>query len=295
MANIRPLRLLKELYCRFQDDEVPALGAQMTYYLILSFFPFLIFLLTLTAYTPITTEQIIEDLVSVIPASSQELVLSIYEDVVVRSSPTLLSFGMIAGLWTASSGMMAMFRTLNKAYDEEEHRSYLRVRLLAMVYTIGFAIAVWFAFALLVFGHYIGNWLFNQLALSADFERWWIPLKYGLSLLIICGVFSLLYVGAPSRRMRWREVLPGAMFATAGWVLVSLLFSYYVNQFGNYARTYGSLGGIIALLIWLYLSSIILLLGGELNAALAFDRAGKRKTECKTFGFRFPFAKSTKN
>lgn len=293
--QISLLQLLKELYRRFLDDEVTALGAQMTYYLILSFFPFLIFLLTLTAYTPIATEQFAADLVSVMPESAQELVLSIYEDVIVRSSPTLLSFGMIAGLWTASSGMMAMFRTLNKAYDEEEHRSYLKVRLLAMLYTAGFAVAVWFAFALLVFGRYVGNWLFELLSLSEHFERWWVLLKYGLSLLIMCGVFSLLYVGAPSRRMRWREVVPGAVFATAGWVAVSMLFSYYVNQFGSYARTYGSLGGIIALLIWLYLSSIILLVGGELNAALAFLRSGKRKTEGKTFGFRFPFRKSTKN
>ena len=296
MASFRPIRLLKNVICRFHDDEVPALGAQITYYLILSFFPFLIFLLTLTAYTPLKAEQITADITAALPESTQSIILSIHEDVSNQSSPALLSAGMLAGIWTASSGMMALSRTLNKAYDDEETRPYWKVRLLAVVYTIGFTAAVWLSFALLVFGQVLGKWLFDRLTLYAEFERWWVTLKYLLSLLIMALIFTLLYIGAPSRKMKWREVIPGSIFATVGWVATSLLFSLYVNRFGTYAKTYGSLGGIIVLLVWLYLSSIILLLGGELNAALVFDRQGKEKTECKAFGFRLPlFKKTTKN
>lgn len=295
MKNIPLFRLLKNMYCRFQDDEVPALGAQMTYYLILSFFPFLIFLFTLSAYTPLSREDVVSNIVSVLPESSQPMVRGLFQEIRRGSSGTLLSVGMAAAVWTASNGMMAIIRTLNKAYDEEEHRSYLKVRLLSVVYTLGFTLTVLLSFVLLVFGHLLAQLAFRTLALPADFEKWWVTLKYISSLMIMCAVFSLLYYSAPSRKMSFRAVLPGAIIATAGWVATSLLFSLYVNRVGDYTKTYGSIGGIIALLVWLYISSIILLLGGELNAELTFVREGKTKTECKAFGFRFPFMGSTKN
>lgn len=285
-------RFAREIVCRFVDDEVPALGAQMTFYLILSLFPFLIFLLTLSSYTPLQTEQITANLVRVMPESAQAIVLGIYGDVMAQSSPTLLSFGMIASIWTASSGMMALIRTINKAYDEAERRPYLRVRFLAIAYTVCFALALLFAFALLVFGGRIGDWLAAREELAA-YRPLWSLFKNGLSLLVIFSLFCLVYLGAPARRIRFREAIPGALFATAGWVTVSSLFSLYVNQFANYTRTYGSLGGIIVLLLWLYLSSIIVLLGGEINAALSFLRQGKQRTECSAFGSSW--FRSTKN
>lgn len=258
----------KTILRRFLDDEVPALGAQMTFFLILSLFPFLIFLLTLTAYTPLKTEEITATLVSAMPESAQAIVLGIYGDVMVQSNPTLLSVGMIASIWTASSGMMALIRTINKAYGETERRTWLKVRLLAILYTVFFAAALLLAFALLVFGGQIGHWLAARESL-APYLPLWSLLQYGLSLLLICALFCLVYVGAPARRIRVREALPGAVFATLGWVTVSFLFSLYVGQFANYTRTYGSLGGIIVLLLWLYLSSIILLLGGQINAVFS--------------------------
>jgi membrane protein len=266
--RIGAFRIVMEIIRRFRDDEVPALGAQMTFYLILSLFPFAIFLLTLMSYTPITTEQITANLVMVMPESAESIVLGIYRDVMGDSSPTLLSFGMIGSIWAASRGMLALIRTINKAYDEKERRPYLKVRLLALLYTVLFAVALIIAFAVLVFGGRIGDWL----AARAEFASWhslWSLLKNVLALLLICALFCLVYVGAPARRIRLREALPGAVFATSGWVAVSALFSIYVSQFANYTRTYGSLGGIIVLLLWLYLSSNILLLGGEINAVLA--------------------------
>jgi membrane protein len=277
-GRIYPLRLLIDLYRRFRDDDVPALGAQMTFYLILSFFPFLIFLLTLTAYTPLSREEVAVDIIAIVPASAQVLVQNLLNELIQEKNTTLLSLGMAAAIWTASSGMMAIIRTLNKAYEEMEHRAYWKIRLMAIGYTIGFTIAIIFSFVLLVFGKLLGQLAYRTLHLSADFELWWNPLKYGLSLLIMCVIFSLLYYSAPSRRMKFKEVIPGSIFATFGWIIVSLLFSFYVNRFGNYDTTYGSLGGIIVLLIWLYLSSIILLLGGELNASITYIRHGRKKT-----------------
>lgn len=279
MANrVGLFRFIKEIVRRFRHDEVPALGAQMTFYLILSLFPFLIFLLTLLSYTPLRTEQIAVNLVMVMPDSARSIVLGIYRDVMGDSSPTLLSLGMVGSIWAASRGMLALIRTINKAYGEKERRPYLHVRFLALVYTVVFAAALMVAFALIVFGGRIGDWLSAREELAA-YRPLWTLLKNVLSLLIICALFCLVYLGAPARRLRFREAVPGALFATAGWLTVSALFSMYVNQFANYTRTYGSLGGIIVLLLWLYLSSIILLLGGEINAALALLGEETEKTE----------------
>jgi len=287
--------LLKNLYTRFQDDEVPALAAQLTYYLILAFFPFVIFLITLSAYTPLSREDILTDLIALMPNAVGPLVGDLFKEIIQERSSTILSLGMIAAIWTASSGMMAIIRTLNKAYDVSERRPYWKVKGISIVYTLGFSIVICLAFVLLVFGQMIGHYVFETFNVPHSFEALWGPLKYILTLVIMCTVFALLYYTAPNRRIRFYDVLPGALFTTVGWVVISLSFSYYVNHFGNYTTTYGSLGGIIILLIWLYLSSILLLLGGEINASLTFDKEHKEKTEGKSFSLRLPFSGSTKN
>lgn len=269
---------IKDVYLRCINDEVPALGAQMTYYLILAFFPFVIFLITLTTYTPLSREDVIADLISVIPQSSVGLVQGILDEILKDSNTTLLSFGMIGTLWAASNGMMAIIRTLNKAYEEKEHRSYWKVRGISVLYTIGLSIVIWFAFVLIVFGTRLGELLLELVRLPDSFEQVWSAVKYGLSLTMMCMVFVLLYRFAPSRKLRFSSVLPGALLATVGWVSTSLLFTFYVNTFASYSRIYGSLGGIIALLVWLYLSSVIILLGGELNASLTFRREGRARS-----------------
>lgn len=286
---------LQDLYCRIQDDEVPALGAQLTYYLILSFFPFVIFLITLSAYTPLSRDDILTDLVTLMPTAVGPLVGDLFREIIQERSSTLLSIGMIAAIWTASSGMMAIIRTLNKAYDVSERRPYWKVKGIAIVYTVCLSIVICLSFVLLVFGQMIGRYAFGVLDIPNSFESSWGLLKYILTLGIMCTIFALLYYTAPNRRIRFYDVLPGALFTTVGWVVISLSFSYYVNHFSNYTTTYGSLGGIIILLIWLYLSSVLILLGGEINASITFGKEGKEKTEGKSFGFRFPFSRSTKN
>lgn len=286
---------LQNLYRRFQDDEVPALGAQLTYYLILSFFPFIIFLITLTAYTPLNRQDVLTDVIALMPATVSGLVEEIFRDILREHNSAILSVGMIAAIWTASNGMMAIIRTLNKAYDVEERRSYWKVRGISILYTLGFTIVILLSLVMLVFGRIIGLYAYRFFDLPASFEQLWGPLNNVLSLVLMCTIFAMLYYSAPSRRMRISDVVPGALFATMGWVITSLAFSYYVNHFSSYSKTYGSLGGITVLLIWLYICSILLLLGGEINATLTFDREGKKKTGSKSFGFRFPFTRSTKN
>lgn len=294
-GNVKPrLRLsgfLLSLYCRFQDDDVPAMGAQMTYYLILSFFPFLIFVIAVLSFTDLNTKDGIVGLTQIMPDLSTQLILSVFNEIDGSKSGSLISIGLLATLWSASNGVNAVIKALNKAYDAEENRPFWKVRGISMLFTVILAIVILFAFIMLVFGRVIGEMIYTFALSSGSFDAFWQVGQFAIPLVIMVIVFVLLYRFTPNLKLTVKEVLPGSIFATIGWVVTSLLFSFYVNNFGNYTKTYGSIGGIIVLLMWLYLSSIIIVLGGEINATLHCHREGKRKPVCKTFAFTLPFGK----
>lgn len=267
--GINPLfQFFKQLYVRVREDEITALGAQMTYYLILAFFPFLIFLITVLNYTPLTDEDIISGLISVLPNEAAVMVNQILTDTLKANNQTLLSFGMIATLWAASRGVMAVIRGVNKAYGVDEKRSFLLTRSMSVIYIFIFVSVIILTFSLVVFGKHLGTLLFEWLHISYEFEYVWTMVQYAIPLTVMIVLFIFLYKTAPNEKVAWKEVLPGALFSTFGWLATSTLFSLYVTHFANYSKTYGSIGGIIVLLLWLYISSIIVLLGGELNAAI---------------------------
>lgn len=281
--------LFDNLYCRFQDDEVPALSAQLTYYLILSFFPFLIFMITVLSFVNMNVEEVIRFITKVLPEISTKTIVDVYEEINRSKSGSLLSFGIIATIWSASSGISAVIKALNKAYDVEEDRAYWKVKGLSVVFTIVLAIVITMSFFMLIFGRVIGEHAYKFVHLPGNFIEVWAFGQYIIPLTIMTIVFALIYAIMPNLRLKISEVISGALFATFGWVITSLLFSFYVNTFGNYSKTYGSIGGIIVLLIWLYLSSIIIILGGEINAALYFHKKGLKKPVCKKFSLTFPF------
>ncbi|WP_438444712.1 YihY/virulence factor BrkB family protein [Gorillibacterium sp. sgz5001074] len=285
----RLIRFLEDLYCRYEDDEVAALGAQMTYYLILSFFPFLIVLLTLAGLTPLSEEEVWSNLAVMLPEATFLVISDIIRQIVKERNDALLSFGMLATLWAASNGLNAIVKGLNKAYDEQETRPWWRVRAISVVYTLAVVLVLMITIALLVFGHLLGKQMFRQWAFPATFETVWDAVKLAVTVSIAFLVFMLLYRNAPNRRLSFRSVLPGAGFASVSWVGISLAFAAYVNHFNTYAKTYGSIGGVIVLLVWLYLSSTIILIGGEINAVLIFNKEGRRKPKCKSFSNRVMF------
>lgn len=132
--------------------------------------------------------------------------------------------------------------------------------------TIGFVVLL--SILLLVLGSWLKTQVFLLVDLPYGFQKLWDLLQYAIPLFVMFIVFTLLYWIAPSRRLALREVMPGALFTTIGWITTSILFSVYVNQFSDFSKTYGSLGGVTVLLIWLYISSFIILAGGEINAVL---------------------------
>ncbi|MBZ4645396.1 MAG: YihY/virulence factor BrkB family protein [Clostridia bacterium] len=277
------IKYVRNLYFRFYDDEVPALGAQLAYYFLLSFFPFLIFLVTMIGYTTLSSEEVLRELSNILPQNAYALIYDSISHITNRKNGGLLSFGIVTTLWAASNGVGAAVRGLNKAYDEEEERPLWKIKGIAILFTVALAVVILLSFILLIFGQQIGIYLAKWLGMAGFFHAIWDTLRYIIMLLIMVLIFAAFYRYIPNRRLMWKEVIPGAIFATIGWILISLGFAYYVNNFGNYSRIYGSIGGAIVLLIWLFFSAMVILMGGELNATLAFDREGKEKPHGKRY------------
>ena len=277
MARYKPRSFLRSIIFRYIDDEITAMASQLAYSLLLSFFPFLILLITLIGYSSLRSDDVLAALGTILPNDVMNLIKNTVVEIVETRRTGLLSFSMITTVWTASNGFNAVIRGLNKAYDEKEKRPFWKVQLTAILCTIGLIVVIVTALALLVFGEIGVRFLINKFNLSqrvefiVDFGRYII----GLTSMII--VFNAVYRYTPSKRLTWFETLPGAIFATVGWTVTSIGFSYYVNNFGNYSKIYGSLGAIIALMSWLFISSVIILIGGEINATLAYRKLDLEK------------------
>ena len=188
----------------------------------------------------------------------------------------LLSFSVIGTIWSASHGLNAIIKAFNRAYNVTETRSYFIARGMSIMLTFAMIFVFLVALFLPVFGKQIGMFLFSEFGISEQFIKVWNMSRWVISSSVLFIVFIMLYWIAPNKKITCVSVLPGAVFATIGWVAVSFLFSFYVDKISNYTTTYGSLGGIIVLMVWFYLSGWIIIMGGEINAAVG----EKKKPEC---------------
>lgn len=231
-------------------------------------------LLNIVSYTPFIKQNILNDLIFYLPTATQQLFKGFVEEIAKTSSQELLSVAAVLGIWSSSSGIKAVMKAINKAYDYGENRSYLKLRFMSMLFTLALLVLIILVFLTLIFGEVLANKLFEFLGLSFVFKILWSYMRILIPLSYMILIFALLYKYSPSKKkgqsIKFSSTLPGAVFTTLGWMITSIFFSYYVNNFGRYAITYGSLVGVILLFIWLYISSIIIVLGGEVNATLEF-------------------------
>ncbi|WP_078555628.1 YihY/virulence factor BrkB family protein [Bacillus alkalicellulosilyticus] len=264
----RTIHFGKELYEQVKKDPIMDWAAQLAFFFMLSIFPLLIFILAMLPYLPINSEQLHTFVNEYAPPELAELFTSTILDIVQEPQGGLLSFGILATIWSASNGMNALIRSLNAAHNIDETRSFFRVRLMSIVMTIALVIVFFTTLLLPVFGHVILEVIHEYLFVPDSFIDLWNQLRWIIGIAIMVVVLMLVYLIAPNKRLPLKIVIIGAAFATISWQLISLGFSYYVSNFGNYSATYGSLGGVIILMLWFYLSGIIIIMGGEINATL---------------------------
>lgn len=260
---------IQDLIGRLKRVEISALAAQLAYFFLLSFFPLLIFLVTLLPYLNLETTQVYAFLVNVLPDEVYKLIENTLNEILTNRNSSLLSIGVLGTIWSASKGINALIRSLNKAYDTEGRAGILD-RGLSLVFTIALVIVIAVALLLPVFGQQIGHFLFSIVGIEEQFESVWHRLRWSIPPLLIFIVLMGIYWFVPntSPRLKVMGVWPGAMFATLAWLAVTYGFSFYINNFANYSATYGSIGGVIILMLWLYFTGIILIFGGVLNATM---------------------------
>lgn len=259
---------LKELAYRIKKVDVTSLGSQLAFFFLLSLFPLLIFIITLLPYFNLDQSQILVFIHEYAPSDVAYLIETTLGEILSSRNTGLLSIGILATIWSASKGLNALTKALNLSYEKEESRSFIVERGLSIVFTIMLIVVLLIALILPVFGQQIGVLAFSFLGLEDGFLQLWTKIRWTIPPALIFLVFMLVYWIVPNIRLRLSSVWPGAVFATVGWITTSLGFSYYVNNFSNYSATYGSIGAIIVLMMWLYFSAIILILGGQINAVM---------------------------
>ena len=274
MKKIVPLGT--QFYERIEKVDVFGLAAQLAYFFLLSLFPFLMVLVTLVGFLPFDEIAVVEFINTYAPDQISEMLEANVQQLMHQQSGGLLSVGIIATLWSASNGVNALMRGFNRAYEVEENRSFILSRLIAIVLTIGMIAVIITALLLPVFGRMIGVYIFSLFGLSEGFISTWESFRYVSSSVVFFIVFLALYVLAPNKRIYFKNAIWGAIFATVFWQLTSLGFSFYVNTLSNYSATYGSLGTVIVLMLWFYISGVIIMLGGVLNAFIR-EKAGTER------------------
>lgn len=260
----------RRVIAEVQDDNCLGQAAQLAYYFLFSLFPFFLFLTALLGYIPVPNlmERILEILAQVLPREALTLVQDNIRQVVTEQRGGLLSLGILLALWTASSAVTAIADALNRAYDVEESRPFWKVRGTAILLTIGLSLFMISSLLLLMFGPQLGGWIAELVGLGAVFEVLWNIVRWPVILLLLIVAVALVYYFAPDVEQHWKWITPGSVFAVVGWLLASLAFSFYVNNFGAYNKTYGSIGAVIVLLTWMYVTGLCLLVGGEINAEI---------------------------
>ena len=258
------------VYREVQRTRVLNMAAGLSYYFLLSLFPLLIALATLLGYLPIPNlfNQSMDFAARFVPGEAMGLVRRILQSVLTPNRGGLLSIGLVGTIWAASGGFSAMVDALDIAYDARASRPMLKQRLLAVALTFITGGLMALAMLLTMVGDRAGHFLGNILHLSYMFERSWPFIRWGIIGLCIVLSMELLYFLGPNVKQRFKHTLPGALIGTVLWILISAGVNVYVSHFANYNKTYGTIGAVIALLFWLYVSSIAILIGAEFNAEL---------------------------
>lgn len=259
------INLLIHLLVKIKKDDVFALASQLAYYLVLSFFPFMLFLMTLVGFSSLSSNQILEQLKLMLPKSVLELTQSTIREVFDNQYKGLLGISVLLMIWTSSSAFKAVIKSVNKAYNFKEDRSFIKLSIISILGILALAMTIVLALTALVFGNVIGEYIKNTEPFYEIVLILWNIFRYAFILAIMICIFIGIYKFAPAKKLIWKDVIPGSIFSTIGWVLVSFGFSFYIDNFNNYSRFYGSLGAVFILMTWLFIISIIFILGVEIN------------------------------
>ncbi len=279
-AQVSWSAVLRSTFREIQEDNCLGLAAQLAYYFFLALFPALLFLVALAG--TFFVDSWIAPTIDYMAGMAPPAVLEIFRDQLTKISQGdtggILTIGVAGALWSSSTAMVAIIDAMNSAYDLTESRSWWRVRLAGLLLTLALAVFVLLSSALVILGPSILEAVASRVSLDQTALLMWDLAQWPLVLTLMVVGILLVYRFAPdapdASRIGWRWLMPGALLAAGLWLVASIGFRTYVTNFGNYTETYGTLGGVIVLMLWLYLFGLAILVGAELNSELDHAKRG---------------------
>lgn len=271
------------------DHDLLGRSSELAYNFFLAIFPLFIFLVSIFGLFASRGSELRDHLMfylsTVLPPSAFELVSHTISSVAQHAGTGKLTLGIVLSLWFASGGTNAMISTLNTAYGVHDDRSWFKVRAVALILTIVLSILTAVALVLVLVGNYIANWVAGQLHVGSILVFIWSIAQWPVAVFFVIFSFSIIYYYGPDlKEQHWYWITPGSIFGVLLWLAASFGFRYYLQFFNHYGRTYGSLGAVIILLIWFYVTGLAFLIGGVINASIEHGAAEHGHPEAKPEG-----------
>ncbi|MDD3745487.1 MAG: YihY/virulence factor BrkB family protein [Anaerostipes sp.] len=262
---LKLLSLIGSVIDKTQKDHVTAFSAQTAFFTVLSFFPFVIAILALMRFFPITPTDLIHLAKYYLPEQYSSSLIAIINSLYGRITTFYMSFTVITLFWSASKGILAIANGLNTIHEIEEKRNYFVLRFISSIYIAIISIAVLVGLVALLFGNTLLNQLFTFEPVLENQRLVFTCIRFVISFSVFFLVFISVYRFLPSENLKFKEVLPGALFSTIGWMVLSLFFSLYFDNFKFFSIMYGGLTSILLTLFWLYFCMMCLFIGAEIN------------------------------
>lgn len=262
-----------------EEDDIFGRAAALAYYFFLALFPGLLFLFTVFGFivgnNPAVGQRVNQWLAGMMPGAASQLVNQTIQQTALHAAGWMMVVGIIGALWSGSGGISSLMTTLNFAYDVKETRPWWKARAISLGLTIATGILILAGILITILGGFLLNQIGGAVGLGGAVSTLWQYGQYVVAFIFVVIAFGLLYRFAPNlKNPKWHWVTPGAVVGVALWVIASIGFRIYLHFFNSYAKTYGSLGAVIVLLLWFYITGLAILIGAEVNAVIE-DAAAK--------------------
>lgn len=287
LGGLTPLQLLKRVYHEVDEDEILTRSAALSYYFVSALFPMIFFLtaiLGLFAQNHNLESSLLNYAARFMPPDAFTLLQKTLHEITQSSTGLKLLLGLALALWSGAGGVSSIIDALNRCYHVKESRPLWKQKLIAIALTVSLSALTIVALAIVLYGGDIAQFVGNHTGLSSAFIMVWRIVEWPLALLFVVMAFALLYYWGPDVKQQWTWITPGSLIGVLLWIGASMLFRVYLHFFNSYSKTYGSLGAVIVLLLWLYISGLAVLMGGEINSEIENAAAKRGHPEAKAEG-----------
>jgi len=250
----------------FFKYRIDALAAEVTFYLISLFFPLIMLIFAIISIAPIIKEEMLWNFLGVLPTETLDALYTMLQSV--THTPLMVIVILVITMWSMSCAVEAISRALNKFYHTKETRNFVVIRVTGLLFAGFIVVAILVSFVLLVYGEILRDAIGRVIRFIPIHMLLWDILRWVIPFVVLTISLAIIYKVMPNRKVSLRSVLPGAVLASIAWAAISIIFSYFANNFAGYHLLYGSVAGVVMLFMWLFMSSYVIILGGYFNAGL---------------------------